>query len=351
MNDKILSLIVPTYNMEKYLRRCLDSVTRSDVPCSLEVVIVNDGSKDSSLEIAREYEKKRPDIVVVVDKPNGNYGSCVNAALPIVRGKYVKMLDADDWYETDGFITLLNNLDSVDCDMFITHHKWSFVDGSSVPLKYSSNWQSNRVYDVNEVFASDEFKRLQTHQIAFRTSLIRDMKYYQTEGISYTDAEWTYKPLYNVKKVAFFDCSVYCYFVGRAGQTMDSSVIAKSLSHEAKSLFSMLEFRKTQECVQEKNLEKYLSFRTENRAFNLFFNALIYASDEYFTALDLVSVEERLKEIGKPEYEALSHYDIRSFVIRRWLKTHKRPSRFVRYSIGKVFEIYTNVKKKWNPFN
>ena len=99
-SDKILSLVVPTYNMEKYLPACLDSVTDELIGDSLEVIVVNDGSTDRSPDIIRQYEQKRPDLIKVIDKPNGHYGSCVNAGLAVATGKYFKILDADDWFDT-----------------------------------------------------------------------------------------------------------------------------------------------------------------------------------------------------------------------------------------------------------
>ena len=101
--DKILTLIIPTYNMELYLRYCLDSLLVDEGMDALEVLVVNDGSRDCSLEIAREYEHKYPQTFKVIDKENGNYGSCVNRGLKEATGKYVKVLDADDSFDTEHF--------------------------------------------------------------------------------------------------------------------------------------------------------------------------------------------------------------------------------------------------------
>ena len=90
--NKILSLIIPTYNMAELLPRCLDSIIASGVNESIEAIVVNDGSKDNSLEIAKKYEEQHPECITVIDKPNGNYGSTINAALPVAKGKYVKIL-------------------------------------------------------------------------------------------------------------------------------------------------------------------------------------------------------------------------------------------------------------------
>lgn len=89
--NKILTIIIPTYNMEKYLRRCLDSLIIDEEGMKqLEVLVINDGSKDSSSQIAHEYQDKYPDTYRVIDKENGNYGSCINIGLKEAKGKYVK---------------------------------------------------------------------------------------------------------------------------------------------------------------------------------------------------------------------------------------------------------------------
>ena len=91
MTNKTLSIIIPAYNMELYLRKCLNSLIIDRNFDLLDIIIVNDGSKDGTLEIAKEYECKYPSVCRVIDKPNGNYGSCVNIGLKNAIGKYVKL--------------------------------------------------------------------------------------------------------------------------------------------------------------------------------------------------------------------------------------------------------------------
>lgn len=116
--NKILTIIIPTYNMEKYLRRCLDSLIIDEEGMKqLEVLVINDGSKDSSSQIAHEYQDKYPDTYRVIDKENGNYGSCINRGLKEATGKYVKVLDADDWYNTKGLAKHILKLTSLSDDI------------------------------------------------------------------------------------------------------------------------------------------------------------------------------------------------------------------------------------------
>ena len=103
--EKILTIIIPTYNMEKYLDKCLTSLIIEDKKLMklLEVLVVIDGAKDRSSEIGHTYQDKYPETFRVIDKENGNYGSCINRGLKEAKGKYVKVLDADDSFDNGNF--------------------------------------------------------------------------------------------------------------------------------------------------------------------------------------------------------------------------------------------------------
>lgn len=107
--EKLLTLIIPTYNMEKLLDRCLSSLVVKDNSLfqQVEVLVVIDGSKDRSSEIAHRYQERYPTVFRVIDKENGNYGSCVNRGLKEATGKYIKILDADDYFNTEAFTQYL----------------------------------------------------------------------------------------------------------------------------------------------------------------------------------------------------------------------------------------------------
>ena len=117
--QKLLTIVIPTYNMQDYLHRCLDSLVLEDeqLMSQLEVLVINDGSKDNSSTIAHDYENKYPATFRVIDKENGNYGSCINKGLEIATGKYVKVLDADDSFDTSNFEDYLRFLNSVEVDI------------------------------------------------------------------------------------------------------------------------------------------------------------------------------------------------------------------------------------------
>lgn len=229
-SDKIITVIVPSYNMEKYLPKCLGSmVVAPELMEKLEVLVVNDGSKDRTSEIAHEFEAKYPHTFKVIDKPNGNYGSCINAALPTASGFYVKVLDADDYVNSINFARLLNLLvveknSSTPADLVVSRYVHVDPKGNITPGEHYA-FPASVHFDLNDM-PKDQM-RLMLHMVTYRTRILLDMNYVQTEGVSYTDIEWVLYPMSKIGRVALFDEVVTYYLLGRDGQTMDPVVYSQ----------------------------------------------------------------------------------------------------------------------------
>ena len=209
--------------MEKYLRRCLDSLIIDEEGMKqLEVLVINDGSKDSSSQIAHEYQDKYPDTYRVIDKENGNYGSCINRGLKEATGKYVKVLDADDWFDNDSFNHYVNDLKSEDVDLVFSDFNLITEDGIVVNESPYSALFEHRFNNINisEFFRSYPNFYGRMHGFTYKLCVIKDMKYVQTEGISYTDTEWVNIPITRAKTCSFLPYVLYQYLIGREDQTM-----------------------------------------------------------------------------------------------------------------------------------
>ena len=96
---KVLTIVVPAYNVEKYLKNCLDSFVDVNILNSIEILVVDDGSTDKTADIAKNYEKKYPNSFRLLSKENGGHGSTINYAIPRASGKYFKVVDGDDWVD------------------------------------------------------------------------------------------------------------------------------------------------------------------------------------------------------------------------------------------------------------
>jgi len=257
--SKLLSIIIPTYNMEALLPRCLDSLLVPDALERLEAIVVNDGSKDGSLAIANSYKERFPDTVTVIDKPNGNYGSTINAALPVAKGKYVKVLDSDDWFNSDALVKFLDSLETLDTDFIVTHFTVIHPGGKKELAKYNlygkEPYEYGKLYDLDYVLGGGYIRFFMMHAITYRAQMLIDNGYVQTEGISYTDTEWDTYPMFYAKDVVFLDFNLYQYNMDREGQTMDPKVLNKSIAQQEKITSKILAF------LEEKGLDGLSSGR------------------------------------------------------------------------------------------
>ncbi len=230
--EKLLSIIVPSYNMEKYLPKCLGSlvVDDADMLSRLDIIVVNDGSKDRTSEIAHEFETKYPGVFRVIDKANGNYGSCINAALPVAEGRFVKILDADDTYDTAAFGLYLKELANLPPTTDMVMNDWVLVKvGKKGVVCESKNYPLPTDVPFGIEMCVERKCEMAMHAIAYRTALVREIGYTQLEGISYTDTEWMYLPAAFSRGMRYIKQPVYRYLVGRAGQSVEHAISVRNV--------------------------------------------------------------------------------------------------------------------------
>lgn len=250
---KILTIVIPTYNMERLLPRCLDSLILVDenLMKAAEVLVIIDGAKDKSSAIAHSYENRFPQTFRVIDKENGNYGSCVNRGLTEAKGKYIKVLDADDSFDNVAYEKYLLALLKTDADMIVTSGVNVTEDN-----RVAFEWQFD--YDDKKTYPIEQLHHVWIHDVTHKTSLLRSIGYHQTEGISYTDEEWVFYPMFKVETFIAINIRLYRYTVGREGQTMNPANWAKSMKNEivvSKKMYAFLNERSWQ-CGKADNFIK-----------------------------------------------------------------------------------------------
>lgn len=234
---KILTIVVAAYNKEKMLSRCLDSlIIESSLMEMVQVIVVNDGSADSTLQVAQKYEKDYPGYFTVIDKDNGNYGSVMNTALPLSVGKYFRTLDADDWYNTEDYAKFVKELGDTDADMIITQREDYDSDinekkrntpifGHEVPVWKDIN---SKEIDWNDITIKGN---LNVPHITYKTELLRRSKLHWIEHIFYTDTMFDFWPLRFVNVVRFLPLNVYVYLTGSNDQSTSPVNVRKNLPH------------------------------------------------------------------------------------------------------------------------
>lgn len=231
--EKLLTIVVPAFNMEKYLRRCIDSICIESVMNRVQVIVVNDGSKDRTSEIAHEYEQKYPHYIQVIDKENGNYGSCMNVGLSLAKGKYFRTLDADDWYNTDAYEKFVKELEKTDADMILCErHEYHEMTGEMKDYLFDQSLQLSQDIQVKKQLlevANIREKALVT-SICYKTEIMRDCHLAWSEGVFYTDTEYDYFPLKMIKTIRLVPLPVYIYLIGRNEQSVSSESIKKNFN-------------------------------------------------------------------------------------------------------------------------
>lgn len=212
---KVLTVSIAAYNAEKYITKALDSLSSSIYFDKLEVIVVNDGSKDKTAEIVRKYVGKYPDSVVLVDKQNGGYGSTINSALKIASGKYFKLLDADDWYNTKELDKLIYYLFTATSDIVISNYS-EYYENSSICI-------NTEPLDciAEQIFPIEDLTNYNLNPaMTIRTDVIKRSSFKITEKCFYTDLEFCTKTVLCAKNFVYFPASVYVYRIGREGQSI-----------------------------------------------------------------------------------------------------------------------------------
>ena len=235
--EKLLTIIIPCFNMEQYLRGCLDSLSLWDDEHGrlLEVLVINDGSKDNTSQIAHGYAADFPNSVKVVDKGNGHYGSCINAGLSIAQGKFVKILEPDDVFDKNGFGGFLSELAHLEAsgelktvDLLLTGFVKNTPSGQVI-LRSNLEYTPRKPMDFEEFQAPLKYHIL-LPAVTYRLSILKEIDYHQTEGCPYTDIEWLCVPMHKVQNVMYLPYVVYMYLIGRDGQTIEQSTFSRNVN-------------------------------------------------------------------------------------------------------------------------
>lgn len=243
--EKLLTITVPTYNVEKYLRVCLDSLCIEYAKDKMEVLIINDGSIDSSVDIAQEYVRRNPEIFRLINKENGGHGSTINRGIQEAEGKYFKVIDSDDWVDGESLEMLLKYLESHDSDVVYTNFYHIDDRSGKKTVEFASPFpgvEYGREYRFSEI-KSDLF--LKMHGYTIRTDLLKKIPQID-EHCFYVDMEYVLFPVPQVETITFLDLFVYQYRVGLPGQSMNIQRMKRNADDYDKVLKRLLAFYKEQ---------------------------------------------------------------------------------------------------------
>ncbi len=243
---KILTIIIPTYNAEAFLDKGLKTFIMEDknLMNQLEVLVVNDGTPDNSVAIAQKYVDCYPNTFSIINKENGGHGSAINVGVECATGKYFKVIDADDWVDTDVLQELMGILAAEDFDAMI---------GSYITYDISKDVYEHRNILVNDITRYYNLEELIEqweaayhgfcfHGVLYNTDFYRKQKYKLEEHVFYEDQEYATVPLSRANKIRLYEKALYIYRIGDVNQSVSIQSQLRRLPDFEKVLWKMIAF-------------------------------------------------------------------------------------------------------------
>ena len=218
-----VSIVVPVYNVEEYIEKCILSLVNQTLK-DIEIIFVNDGTKDNSEDIILRYQKEYPQIIKYLKKENGGLSSARNFGIPHSTGEYICFLDSDDYVETNMYETMYNeavkgNFDMVECNFI-----WEYPNKTRIDIgqKYSS---------IKEAL---EKARVVAWNKLYKREIILNSKVRFPEGLRYEDVEFFYEILPELGSIGYVD-NPFIHYVQRGNSIINTQ------NERTKEIFTVLD--------------------------------------------------------------------------------------------------------------
>ena len=230
--EKLLSIVIPVYKVEKFIDKCISSLLVPDKQQLqlLDIVVINDGTPDNSAVLAKVYEKQYPGIVRVIDQENRGHGGAWNHGTELALGKYLFYLDSDDWFETSEFSKLIEFLKTCDTDMVMLDNKIYYAATDTyVDTNRHLEFEPQKIYDVDKfdwLATGHGYNMTYAHDTVYRTAMMQKYMPLFCEHVMYDDVSLQAIPIAIAKDFVYTKLDVYRYYIGRPGQSFDPKVRA-----------------------------------------------------------------------------------------------------------------------------
>lgn len=244
---KILTITIPSYNVEQYLEQTLESFIDVSIMNDLEVLIIDDGSTDQTAAIGKRYEARYPQTFRVISKANGGHGSAINKGIEESTGWYFTVVDGDDWVRTEDFVQLVEELKCCDADYVITDYYEKDDVTGKLTLKTFPALRNGGTSPDKYLQFSDVAERVQIpiHSLVMRASILKEHKIRLDERCFYVDAEYVLYPIPYVEKMAYIPLRVYMYRLAIETQSVSVQGFQKNVQNHIDVIMHLTEFLET----------------------------------------------------------------------------------------------------------
>lgn len=253
---KLLTVAIPCYNSEAYMSKCIESLLPGGE--DVEIIIVDDGSKDGTARIADDYAAKYPTIIRAIHQENGGHGEAVNAGLRNATGMYYKVVDSDDWLKEDAYLAVLAKLreligGSRSLDMMICNFVYE-KEG----LKHKKVMTYRTALPKDQLFTWDQVKHflpgqyILMHSVIYRTKMLQDCGLELPKHTFYVDNIFVFHPLPYVKTMYYMDINLYRYYIGRDDQSVNEQVMIGRIDQQILVNRIMIDYMEEQKLLNPK---------------------------------------------------------------------------------------------------
>ncbi len=246
-NEILITFLIPCYNSAEYMHICIDSLLKANHDL-IELIIVNDGSKDDTGKIADSYKEKHPDCIRVIHKENGGHGDAINDGIKIAKGRYFKIVDSDDWADLDALNTLLESIKNskTSPDLYILNYAYFVGYGNKKKvINFKSILKENTLLTTKDFKFNDLSKNITLHSAMFKLDVIKKSEVVLPSHVSYEDNYFVYACLVHTNTFFYINKDLYCYLIGREGQSVSFAQATKKYKHHllcSKSMHDYFDF-------------------------------------------------------------------------------------------------------------
>ena len=213
------------------MEKCIDSllIGKEDV----EIIIIDDGSKDKTGKIADRYQKKYPTIVKAIHQENGGHGAGINTGLKHATGKYFKVVDSDDWLDEKAYKKLLKEIKHIDTDLVVCNYVYTYTDGrKEQTISFVNVYEEGKVLTWNDIHRFKLTQYPSLHSMMYKKSVLDKSNIDLPKHVFYEDNLFIYLPLVNTNTIYYLNLDLYRYYIGRADQSVQETQLIKRSSHQ-----------------------------------------------------------------------------------------------------------------------
>ena len=337
--NPILSVIIPAYNVEKYVSTTIWSLVNHRNYRDIEILAVNDGSKDSTLQvlncIKKDLFEKETSVLRIIDKPNGGHGSVINVGLENVTGKYVKIVDGDDTLNSYNLAALIDNLRNENVDVVLNNYKEDYISNNSEePIRFYENLSVNAQEDF-EVLCKEKIFNYWGPLLPTATYNVKNLKkrkFLISEKILYDDMEWNFNSIMNVNSVKYYDTYIYHHFIGREGQSITFDGLVKNYRMHRTMTINLINLYLN----NEKTLKKY----KKRFLYNNYVLKMI--ATHYRISMNYFNNNRAFREFERELKKYPEFYNNEEVVTKR-IKAYRKSHGMIRY-FGFILNIFRKIK-------